>query len=396
MPQVKVAIATAFPRDPGAPHGGVEAVSVTLVEALAALGGLELHVVTVDAGRREMATDVWRGVTVHRLPRLARSMLGDAIGPGRRQMQAYLASLRPDVVHAHDTYGLMVKGLSLPRAFTVHGFIHADTRLARGRWFRLRSALWRYHETRGWADQPHIIAISPYVRERLRGVARGVIHDIDNPIDGSFFQVRRRERKGVIFSAAVVSPRKNTLRLVEATARVAAQGLPVELRLAGAVTDAAYGERVRAAIDARGMRERSHLLGSLGRDQVAGELEVASVFALVSLEEGSPLGVEEAMAAGAPVVTSNRCGMPYLVRDGGSGFLVNPEDPEDVAWRLGQLLADDDLRGAQSLLSRRIARERFHPAAVASRTLEVYRRAIRDFTGAAHGTPPTGESGDGR
>lgn len=374
---MKVAIVTQFPEDPGAPRGGVEAVSVTLTEALTTLQDLELHVVTVDPGRREQAVASWRGVTIHRLPRLGRWVLGDATGPGRRQMQAYLLSLRPEVVHAHDTYGLMVKGLPLPRVFTIHGFIHADTLVSGGRWPRLRSRLWRLFETAAWADQPHIIAISPYVRERLRGIARGVIHDIDNPIAESFFHIPRQERKGAIFCAAVINQRKNTLALVKALARLAAEGCPAELRLAGAVADAAYAARVQEAIRELGLAERVRLLGRLSREQVARELEAASVFALVSLEENAPVGIEEAMAAGVPVVTSNRCGMPYMVRDGESGFLVDPEDPGDIAWRLGQLLADDAMRVAMAEASRRIAHERFHPEAVARRTREVYLRALR-------------------
>ena len=70
----------------------------------------------------------------------------------------------------------------------------------------------------------------------------------------------------------------------------------------------------------------------------------AAAFALISLEENSPMAIEEAMAAGVPVVTSNRCGMPYMVRDEESGFLVNPDDSEETAERLRQLLTDDELR----------------------------------------------------
>ena len=90
------------------------------------------------------------------------------------------------------------------------------------------------------------------------------------------------------------------------------------------------------------------------------------------------MGIEEAMAAGVPVVASNRCGMPYMVRDGESGYLVDPNDPEDIADRLGRILGDDALRQSMGAKSRQIARDRFHPAAVARRTREVYRRAIHD------------------
>ena len=373
---MKIAIVTAFPEDPHTPRGGVEAVSVTLVDGLMGLGGLDLHVVTTSATRRSPEVERWREVTVHRLPRRSRSILAGAIGADRRQVSAYLGTLAPDLIHAHDTYGLMVKGLPVPRVFTIHGFIHEDTRVAAERWARARAAIWRRVELAGWADQPHIISISPYVRERLRGIATGVIHDIDNPIGRQFFSLDRRDTGGVIFSAGAVCQRKNTLGLIDAFARVIGSGLDARLRLAGHVAEPAYAERVRARIRASGLEDRIVMLGALDTSAVARELSQASVFALLSLEENSPLGIEEAMAAGVPVVTSDRCGMPYLVREGDSGFLVDPLDPDDAAERFARLLADPALRRAQGEAAKAIALARFHPDVVARRTRDVYLRAL--------------------
>jgi glycosyltransferase involved in cell wall biosynthesis len=100
------------------------------------------------------------------------------------------------------------------------------------------------------------------------------------------------------------------------------------------------------------------------------------VFALVSLEENSPLGIEEAMAVGVPVVTSNRCGMPYLVRHGETGFLVDPLDIDDVAEHLAAVLRSPGLRQAMGERGRTTAGQRFHPHAVALRTRDVYHRAL--------------------
>jgi glycosyltransferase involved in cell wall biosynthesis len=373
---MKIAVVTGFPEDPESPRGGVEAVSVNLLDGLSALGGLDLHVVTTSDTRRTGAVEQWRGVTVHRLPRLGRSTLTEAIGPGRRQVSRYVATLGPDLVHAHDRYGLMVKGLPIPRVFTIHGFIHEDTRVAAERWARARAAVWRRVELAGWADQPHIISISPYVRERLRGIATGSIHDIDNPIARGFFSLNRHDAGGVIFSAGAICQRKNTLGLIDAFARTVASGLDATLRLAGHVAEPAYAERVRARIRDGGLESRVIMLGALDTPAVARELERASVFALLSLEENSPLGIEEAMAAGVPVVTSGRCGMPYLVRDGESGFLVDPCRPEDAAERFSELLAQPALRRAQGESAIAIARARFHPDVVARRTRDVYVRAL--------------------
>jgi len=355
----------------------VEAVSVNLARALRRLPDVDIQVVTTEPGLSVPQRDTLEGVPVHRLPHAAGPLLAEAIGPGRRRMRRYLADLAPDLVHSHDVYGLMVRGLPIPRVFTVHGFIHADTRVSGERFARLRSWLWRRQEVRGWADQPHIVSISPDVRARLLGLVASEIHDIENPVAEAFFEVERRPTPGTIFSAALVEPRKNTLGLVEAVARLVARGLDARLRLAGAVRDPEYGRRVEERIASAGLRDRVSLLGALGSPGVREELARASVFALVSLEENAPMGIEEAMAAGVPVVTSNRCGMPYLVQDGETGFLVDPLDPEDVARRLAQVLEDEALRRSFGERGRAAAFERFHPDSVARRTREVYRRAVR-------------------
>lgn len=373
--RMKVAVVTSFPRDPGRPVGGVEAVSVNLVRALGEIPELDVHVVTTDYSGAQAEESIWRGVTVHRLPHSGKPVLIDAIGPGRRAVQDFLVKLNPDVVHAHDVYGLMVRDLPMPRVFTIHGFIHADTRLSGKRMAMLRGWLWRRVETAGWAAQPHIISISPYVRERLAGIARGVIHDIDNPIAPECFALDRREVPGTIFSAAVLTQRKNPLALVEALAVVRRAGIDAKLRLAGAPVEPQYVANLHRRIAQLGLQEHVALLGSISSAAVREELAQASVFALVSFEEGSPMGIEEAMAAGVPVLTSNRCGMPYMVRNGESGFLIDPHDTADIADRLIGMLGNPELRAAMSESSRAIARDRFHPATVARRTLDAYRQA---------------------
>ncbi len=373
---MKVVIATFFPERPEAPRGGVEAVSVNLVRALSTFPDLDIHVVTHGSGKGGATRVEWEGATVHRLPTLKGSMLGNAVGAGRHQLSDYLMALGPDLVHAHDTYGLMVQGLPIPRVFTIHGFIYGDTLLSGKKFPRLRSRLWKFYELRSWADQPHIISISPYVRERLGGVATGTIHDIDNPISESFFRIERNERKGVIFSAAVINPRKNTLGLVDSIALLLEEGVDVQLRLAGPEVDPRYADLVRKRIREKDLEGKVHLLGRLDVDRVKEELSVASVFALVSLEENSPMGIEESMAAGVPVVTSNRCGMPYMVRHGVSGFLVDPHRPVEIAGKLRHLLEDDPLRASMGRKSTEIALDRFHPAVVASHTREVYFEAV--------------------
>ncbi|MEJ2647224.1 MAG: glycosyltransferase family 4 protein, partial [Sedimentisphaerales bacterium] len=270
-------------------------------------------------------------------------------------------------------------GMALPRVFTIHGFIYGDIMVSGTRFASLRSKLWRHIETSGWADQSHIISISPYVRERLNGISKGKIYDIDNPVAKTFFSVKRNERKGTIFSAAALIPRKNTLALVDAVAELVAGGLDIELRLAGSLENKNYVAKVEERVKRDRLEKNVLILGSLSSEQIREELSIASVFALASMEENSPMGIEEAMAAGVPVVTSNRCGMPYMVKDCESGFLVDPLNSSDIAMRLKHLLENDQLRQAFGEKGKKIALDRFHPEKVARRTRDVYLRAIEDF-----------------
>ncbi len=380
---MKIALVTAFPRNPAAPSGGVESVSVNLVKALAVAGGLEVHVITTDRGSDQTQTQSWSGATIHRLAAGNGSLLTYSVGRGRRQVQEYLRHLAPDVVHAHDTYGIMVRGLALPRVFTVHGFIHEDTKSRGGMAAWMRSRLWRRAEIAGWADQPHIISISPFVRERLRHFVRGEIHDIENPLAEEFFDIQPVGRAATIFSAAGIRRLKNTLGLVKAFA-ILSQSLPqARLRLAGPVVEPDYAREIGEFIQANGLTEKVTLLGSLNAEAVRHELGGAAVFALVSLLENAPMCIAEAMAAGLPVVASNRSGIPYMVRDGETGFLVDETNPAGIAQALNALLTDAPLRAKMGASARKAAMERFHPRPVATETIAVYQRAVATFAGGA-------------
>lgn len=348
--------------------------SATLVRALARVPGLEVSVFTFTRAAGTRSQQAWEGATIHREPLPAGSMLSLSVGAGARRLAAFVDGLDPAVLHAHDTFGIMSRRIDRPRVLTIHGFIHGDTRVGGGKRRWLRSLAWRQAEHRAWASFPNIISISPYVRERLAGIARGRIVDIENPIDPLFFERQPHAGPAVIFTAGVICRRKNPLALVEALALMRKGGVEVRLRIAGGTTEPAYLAAMEARISALGLQGSVDLIGPCGVEAIASELERATVFALVSREENAPLGIEEAMAVGVPVVASNRCGMPYQIRDGETGLLVDPEDPRDIAARCGELLRDEAFRGRAAALARQQARDRFHPDAVSRLTARLYRR----------------------
>ena len=115
----------------------------------------------------------------------------------------------------------------------------------------------------------------------------------------------------------------------------------------------------------------------LPRPEVIELLSHATVFACPSVYE--PLGIVnlEAMACSTAVVASATGGIPEVVVDGETGFLVPPEDTDALAERVNALVADPALARALGEAGRARAVADFDWRAIAERTVEVYRLASR-------------------
>lgn len=113
-------------------------------------------------------------------------------------------------------------------------------------------------------------------------------------------------------------------------------------------------------------------LGRCDAPRVRGLLGGAAALVVPSTYEGMPLVVLEAMEAGVPVVASRVSGIPEVVEDGVTGWLVPPEDPEALAATLARVLDDPDEARRRGEAGRRRVDERFRPAVAA----ETWKKAV--------------------
>jgi glycosyltransferase involved in cell wall biosynthesis len=376
---MKVVIFSRYPVDPRHPKGGIESVTVVLVKALAQLDEMEVHLVTLERDRMKNVVEQDGDVTVHRLAGSRWPQILDIVaGPGKKTLVGYIKDLHPDILHTHETYGLCLGNISIPHVFTVHGFDHANLIADSAKFGHLRSRLWNYVEKRGLAAQKHIISITPYVRQMIEPLTKAKIYDIDNPVDERFYKIEHKAEPGRILCVGWINERKNTLGAVEAFADIADRFAQAKLIIAGQAREQDYFNRIKQRIEQRRISDRVELLGHINHPQLADELARACVFLLPSRQENSPMAIAEAMAAGVPVIASNRCGMPYMITDGQNGFLVEPESTEQIADRLTKLAGSPQLCQQMSQAGRKVAMERFHPAAVAQKTRAVYERICAD------------------
>lgn len=363
------------------PHmGGIERVVQAEARRLAALG---LEVTVVTSGERAAETVGDDGVRVVRVRAWngLESRFGvpfPLFGPGLpRQMRRW--ARWADVVHIHDTFYLTswaaaraARRARRPWLVTQHvELVDHPSALVTA----VQRAVYRLAGARIWRGARTVFTlnarVADFVRghggaaERMRHLPNGVDTTLYHPCTDAIEQREIRaefglplERPLALFAGRLV-PKKGY------DVAVAAQelGTGFDLVLAG-------GGDASALNGGRGV----HYVGALPPERLARLYRACDMFVLPSVAEGFPLSVQEAMAAGLPVVTTPDPGYaPYGLDT--DRFVFAERDPEAVAAELSRLAADASLRTEMAKYSERYARTAFSWDAHAEALVEAYEEA---------------------
>ena len=183
-----------------------------------------------------------------------------------------------------------------------------------------------------------VIAVSEFTKSQvvaLLGVDPAKVHAIHHGTRPLEFPDVPREK--VILNVGAIQKRKNIARLVEAFETV-----DPGWRLVLAGSSGFGAEGILAGIERSPARERILVTGYVAPADLAAWYARAQIFAFPSLDEGFGMPLLEAMAAGVPVVTSNRSALPEVAGD--AARLVDPEDTEALGGALRSLASGDELR----------------------------------------------------
>lgn len=168
--------------------------------------------------------------------------------------------------------------------------------------------------------------------------------------------------RGMLTLAIVgaLTPRKGHIYLLDALRIVQERGTPSPFRL-WVIGDGEERMSLEAAVVERNLEDVVRFTGM--RPDAAALMSLIDVLVVPSLMETTPYVILEAMAAGKPVIASRIYGIPEMVEEGESGYLVRPGDAADLAGSLVRLIPDRPLR---ERLGRR-GRERFEALFTAER-----------------------------
>ncbi len=209
-----------------------------------------------------------------------------------------------------------------------------------------------YPETKSWYTRylynrrvDGVVAISRVILELLveAGVEAGRIRLIHSGIDPERFvgcaaASAEAGREVVVGIVAALEERKGHRYLLEAAAALKRRGHKIEYLVAG---EGPVRRELEERVKALNLGNEVRFCGFVS--DAPDFLSRIDIFILPSLYEGLGVAVLEAMAAGKPVIASRVGGLPELVADGETGFLVAPKNVDGLVEAIARLTDDESL-----------------------------------------------------
>ena len=387
----------------------LESIKVLRVIARLNVGGPALHVAYLSAGLADRGYDTTlvagtvgsgeasmafvaekRGVRIVTLNDLHREIapLGDLRTILR--LARLIRTERPTILHTHTAkagavgrIAALLAGDARPPVIvhTFHGHV------LRGYFNPALTAGFRLLERMLARVATALVAVSPEVRDDL--VALGVAPaskfavvrlgiELDERVDYAEEERKATRRLlGIPPDAFVVGwiGRMTAVKRTEDIARtlqaLVERGVDGYLCLVG---DGPDRTRLERRMHELGVAKRCLFVGY--QENVARFYDAMDVLLLTSVNEGTPVSVIEALAAGRPVVATRVGGVSDVVRDGVDGFLAEVADVESLAARLAELAGDPELRARMGSAGRAHVIERYAVARLVDDVDRLYRALL--------------------
>jgi glycosyltransferase involved in cell wall biosynthesis len=348
-----------------------------LLQGFAQLGGVEIHVISCTQQTLRAPEKIADNIWYHSL-HVAKSGWMRTLYQGCiRATRKKLREIQPDIVHGQGTErdcALNAVFSGFPNVLTIHGNMRLVAKIERARpfsfwWNAARLETFTIPRSRG------VVCITNYTRDAVAGLAKKTWL-VPNAVDESFFGVQPEMNPGhapIILCVGYVCLRKNQNAFIRALDPLVA-GKKFRLIFLGNVSrDEPYGREFFELIRTRPWCEHA---GFADREKLKARLHESTLLALPSLEDNCPMAVLEAAATGVPVIAARVGGVPDLIEDGKNGLLFDPQNAAKMLASAEQILSQPEFARALAAEAKKCALERFHPAVIARRHLEIYREVL--------------------
>lgn len=377
--KIRVAMVGRYPRTPGKPGGGPEAVAEVLADGLTLSGLAEVHFITSVTGfkkKKIYVTDA--GTTVHYLPSFGKFETLSGYWIDCRRIRKEMHSIQPDIVHVHTTLNYAKAALErgYPSILAVRGIHRRETPFQRGL-SRLQYMIGDLYEANAIRRAKHLVFLNKYTMNTVHDlVGDAEVRYIDNPIDDSFFDIPNNEENGRLLLLGMIRRLKGQEYAIRAVAKLKERGIGTNLYCVGPVQDADYNTEICKLISDECVEDRVFLTGHADRTEAQKQLTMAQILVVPSMVENAPLVISEAMAAGKAIVATPAGGIAEMIDNGRDGIIVPFADSNAMADSIQMLMENPEKRLAIASAARETAEKRFRLKVSVEKTLNYYRSIL--------------------
>jgi glycosyltransferase involved in cell wall biosynthesis len=355
--------------------GGAELIVASHARTLRQMG----HQPVVFAGRSEpglshyaVTHDMFEGVPVYRVQLSCDDFDSRLVNffhpPVDGQFEDLLVKCRADIVHLHNLIGLSLgvvhtaKRLGVPTVMTLHDFwgfclkntlIDADNRICedfsrchecqtefvdnqRALPIRMRNDFMalQFAEIDAFISPSRFLA-DTYIRA---GIPKHKMHVISNGVDvDRFSRIVKTRANGLVRFTLIgyLGEHKGVGTLLDAVTLLKERG-SFRVNIVG---DGHLRPALERQVQERGLSGLVKFWGKVKHSEIEAVFRETDVLILPSIwPENQPVSITEAMACRTPVIATRLGGNPELVRDGNTGYLVEPRSPADLARAMSRFL----------------------------------------------------------
>lgn len=263
-------------------------------------------------------------------------------------LRSYVKKEKPDVVipfrvSVYCTTILSLLGLSVP----ILASERIDPHIPDSNWTYLRKLLLPFVK--------HLVVQTEYIKSYYPKFIQKKTTVIPNPVNDSVFnlpslQGRAGERLNRIISVGRLYPQKNQEMMIRAFAKVADKFPEWQLVIYG---EGPLRESLELIVESLEMKDRVLLPGRT--EHVVEELRNSKIFCLSSDYEGMSNSMIEAICVGLPIISTNVSGTEELIIDGKNGFLVPPNDEEQMSRCFNTLMGSDEFLNQFSVYNKKLS-----------------------------------------
>lgn len=348
--------------------------------------GHKVHFVTQESfteNQYSFLNEVDKRFIIHQLP--VKGKKGFLLnGPAIHKLTV---KIKPDVIHVHQAagYGLLGTFTDRKKAFvSVYGWEVYDL---------VKSRLWKPVISHILHWYRHIGSTSHCMRAQILKVFPDIkTHIAVTPfgVDISKFADRHEEKDEIIVGTVKKMDKKYGIEYLIRGFQKAYSDI---CRLNPKLGERLYLELVGPGQETEELKklakhlhidDRVRFIGRVPHDEVPDWLNRFDVYAAPSILDSESFGVAvvEASACGCPVIVSDVGGLPEVVQDGKTGYVVPARSSDGIAEKLKELLMDEGLRHSMGTAGTAMVRERYSWESCVDLMEKIYRSIVKNTYGA--------------